>query len=146
MNVRDHERIRRENIQKNKELLLSLGLDKPAFEPKQKKLAPAAPKPKPALKRNASDATSDSEDEEDKRPKKKVQRATKTAVNDEDGASADAGPRRSGRNAGKTIDYNSESLATSRMIVEPVSVKARRESNYGGGPEGRSIGKRIHDP
>jgi E3 ubiquitin-protein ligase UHRF1 len=125
------------NIKRNRLVLESLDIERPAVEPKQAKRAPA--KKRAVAKRAASEDTQD-----DEQPRK-VQRVVPDADADADGAGA--GPRRSGRNAGKAVDYKGESAAAAqRNAVEPVSVKARRESNYGGGPEGREDGKRVHNP
>jgi E3 ubiquitin-protein ligase UHRF1 len=128
----DWDRERAANIQRNKELLAALAVEKPAFEPKQKK-RPAKAKAKAAAKRPASEATDEEDDEE---PPRKAARVVE-----------DGGPRRSGRNAGRAVDYTGESEAAARRNkVEPVSVRARRESNYGGGPEGREDGRRTQNP
>lgn len=138
MNPRDYERMRQANIESNKALLASLGLEKPLIEPKQTK-RPAAPKKAPATKKRsapASDATSGEESSDERRPK--VQRVSAVREGDEDGP----GPRRSGRNAGKSVDYKSENANAAGRVPKLLSIK----DDMNAGPEGRAMGKRKYDP
>jgi hypothetical protein len=97
----------------NRELLQTLGLYKPQIEPKPK----------------------------EKREKVTKKRKTENEDNDESKVQRIAveGVRRSARNAGKTIDYNSE---IQRSLPKPLTRKSENE-----GPQGRDgDSKRIHDP
>lgn len=141
MHPRDYERQRQENIAKNKVLLEELNIDRPLFEPKQTKRTPATKKQAP--KRPVSEASSNTPSEGEEARPKKLQRVATTSTAEP----TDPGLRRSGRNVGRAIDYTSESAASAHKgLPEPVTVKARRANNSGSGPQGRSSGKRIHDP
>lgn len=103
----------------NRELLQTLGLYKPQIEPK-----PKEKREKVTKKRKMENEDND---------ESKVQRI---AVESEGAA---AGVRRSARNTGKTIDYNSE---IQRSLPKPLTRKSENE-----GPQGRDgDSKRIHDP
>ncbi|KAF7311143.1 Methionine aminopeptidase 2 [Mycena chlorophos] len=128
--VSDYERQRLANIQRNKALLLSLGLDKPAFEPTEPKRAPKKAAPK---KRQAEDAP-----EGELAPKAARTESVSAPVNSD-------GPRRSARHAGKTVDYKGENLKLNTPVS--ASVKAGLRSLEDLGPQGREEGsKRIHNP
>ncbi|KAF7306952.1 Protein transport protein [Mycena indigotica] len=124
--VSAYEKQRLANIERNKALLISLGLDKPIFEPTEVKRVENV---KTTKKRKAVEQL-----EPDSDAKPKVARTEEASVS--------AGPlRRSARNSGKTIDYKSEKLVSS-----PVSLSASRISDNCG-PQGREEGaKRLHDP
>jgi E3 ubiquitin-protein ligase UHRF1 len=114
------------------------GLDIPLVEPKQK--APPQ-KSVASRKRKAPTPTSDTEDSadaEDGEQKSKVARVTDDAAGQED----QAGPRRSARNAGKKVDYDT----AKDKSIEPLYVKKRREVDPELGPAGREDGRRLHDP
>ncbi|TEB35009.1 hypothetical protein FA13DRAFT_1707182 [Coprinellus micaceus] len=94
---------REANIARNKALLEQLGLDKPAFEQKEKarKKAPA-PKKRKAESVEAEDFQPDAEDDSASPPPAK---ASKKAAED---ATPREGLRRSSRTSGKKIDYTKE--------------------------------------
>ncbi|TFK57273.1 hypothetical protein OE88DRAFT_1715965 [Heliocybe sulcata] len=121
---------RQKNIESNRLLLEELGLETPFFPKEEKpKKKPAAPK-----KRKSAPAVEDNAEGENF--------PVKTArVSSEDVTGTD-GPRRSARNAGKKVDYNSEQLAAAarpRMI----SLKSS-DSTMESDP--RRGDRRIHDP
>ncbi|KAF8078592.1 PUA-like domain-containing protein [Lyophyllum atratum] len=89
--VSEYEKQRALNMQKNIDLLKSLGLDKPLFEPKEK-----PQKSKPVVKKRKAIADVD----EDAPIVSKAPRLESPPV--------DASIRRSSRNAGKKVDYTSE--------------------------------------
>ncbi|KAI3622599.1 uhrf1 protein [Moniliophthora roreri] len=115
---------------RNKELLRSLGLDKPFFEPKQKR------QPKQAKKRKA--AENETYEDDGSALSSPPAKAPRTAAVTDNG-----GLRRSTRNAGKAVDYKAEKII---QDPEPVSVKAgiRRKGNTG--PQGGLNGRRVHNP
>ncbi|ESK88898.1 uhrf1 protein [Moniliophthora roreri MCA 2997] len=125
-----YEEQRAQNIAKNKELLRSLGLDKPFFEPKQKR------QPKQAKKRKA--AENETYEDDGSALSSPPAKAPRTAAVTDNG-----GLRRSTRNAGKAVDYKAEKII---QDPEPVSVKAgiRRKGNTG--PQGGLNGRRVHNP
>ncbi|KAJ7254078.1 PUA-like domain-containing protein [Mycena haematopus] len=129
--VSDYERQRLLNIERNKALLTSMGLDKPFFEPEEIK----RPKPSKATshKRKA--------EEHDGAPSAKASRVGSVKSMD----SGEAGLlRRSSRNAGKTVDYKSEQQAGSPL---PISFKSGIRETENSGPLGREAGsKRVHNP
>ncbi|KAF7347804.1 E3 ubiquitin-protein ligase ORTHRUS 5 [Mycena venus] len=131
--VSDYERQRLENIERNKALLNSLGLDKPFFEPEEIK------RTKP--KANATSKKRKPVEEHDGAPSPKASRVESVKSTD----SGEAGPvRRSSRNAGKTVDYKGERHASSPL---PISFKSGIRDTDNSGPLGREAGsKRIHDP
>src|SRR6266550_3223400 len=105
----------------NRELLQTLGLYKPQLELKEKVTKKRKPK----------------NEENDESPR--VPKVQRVAVESEGGA---AGVRRSARNAGKSIDYNSE---IQRSLPEPLTRRNPKSENEG--PQGRDgDSKRIHDP
>ena len=118
-------------IRENKELLASLGLEKPLIEPKATK----APSKKAAAASKKRKVPPPEDDEDD-------MVTTKAARVVEDASSAD-GPRRSSRTAGKKVDYTGEQ---DRSLPESLHAKARREADPELGPVGREDGKRVHDP
>ncbi|KAJ7487635.1 PUA-like domain-containing protein [Mycena galericulata] len=130
--VSDYERQRLLNMERNKTLLASMGLDKPFFEPKAVK----QPKPKASKKRKPTE-----EHESPRTPKS-------TRTDSESAQSANSGEagavRRSSRNAGKSVDYKSEHHGGSPI---PISFKSGIRSTENTGPLGREAGsKRLHDP
>jgi E3 ubiquitin-protein ligase UHRF1 len=117
---------RQRNIERNQKILADLGLDKPFFEPKEKRRPPKSVQ----KKRKASTDQNDN----DAAPPVKVTRITSSEE-------LATGVRRSQRNAGKTIDYKGEQ--------EPASQKAltrTRSLPENAGELGRSRGKRLHNP
>ncbi|KAJ6519853.1 PUA-like domain-containing protein [Mycena sanguinolenta] len=129
--VSDYERQRLLNIERNKALLTSMGLDKPFFEPeevKRQKPSKAAPKKRKAEEPGGA-------------PNAKVSRVESVKSKD----SGEASPlRRSSRTAGKTIDYKSEKQTGSPL---PISFKSGIREMENSGPLGREAGsKRIHNP
>ncbi|KAJ8084039.1 hypothetical protein PM082_002806 [Marasmius tenuissimus] len=131
-----YEEQRLQNIERNKEVLKSLGLDKPFFEPKERRKPKAPPKKRKAnTYEDASDGTSSGSPE----PVKKL----RVAVTDD--VSTTNGPRRSSRNAGKTVDYKAERVLSNPV---PISVEAGIKKVWNTGPQGGGglNGKRVHDP
>lgn len=130
----DYEDQREENIRRNRELLVSLGLAGPPsfMQPKPK----AKRKPAQSKKRQApSESAADENDEE--RPKKAAK-----AVGDGD---ATEGVRRSSRNKGKTLNYNEDgqsSAAAARALPRVISASAQRAMDSAP----RDAMKRTHDP
>ncbi|KAG5648017.1 hypothetical protein DXG03_007051 [Asterophora parasitica] len=94
--VSEYEKQRAFNVQRNKELLKSLGLDEPLFKPKQKIRQSKAIVRKRKIAPNASD-------EDEKQPVTKAPRLIES-----ESASVDGTIRRSSRNAGKKVDYTAE--------------------------------------
>ncbi|KAJ6509570.1 PUA-like domain-containing protein [Mycena vitilis] len=125
--VSDYEKQRLENMERNKALLRTMGLDKPFFEPKEIK------RPKASTKRKRV------AEEPDCVPNAKSSRVEPVAVD------KDPGPiRRSSRNTGKTVDYKSEQKGGSPL---PISFRSGIRNTENTGPLGKEAGsKRIHDP
>ncbi|KAJ8522541.1 hypothetical protein ONZ45_g907 [Pleurotus djamor] len=123
MAISDYEKQRNANIARNKLLLEALELDRPQFEPVEDR---RKPRPK---KRKADDDSSEVKPTQEKRAKV-------TEI-------PEGGVRRSGRNAGKTIDYKAEIV---RAPVVSAAVQSGLKSVDDAGPAKRSTGKRIHDP
>ncbi|KAK0465148.1 PUA-like domain-containing protein [Desarmillaria tabescens] len=125
-----YEAQRNANIERNRELLKSLGLDTPIFEPTETKRKPkTAPK-----KRKAPPPASD-----DENPNKAARVEDKTDV-----SSSETGVRRSARNRGKAVDYKSEKTGESPM---PIAFRAGVRTSGNEGPLGSGEGaRRKHDP
>ncbi|KAK0208329.1 PUA-like domain-containing protein [Desarmillaria ectypa] len=125
--VSAYEAQRNANIERNRELLKSLGLDTPIFEPKETKRKPkTAPK-----KRKVSPLAND-----DEKPIK--------AARFEDVSPSETGVRRSARNRGKAVDYKSEKTRESPM---PIAFRAGTRTSGNEGPLGSGEGaRRKHDP
>ncbi|KIY71607.1 hypothetical protein CYLTODRAFT_441129 [Cylindrobasidium torrendii FP15055 ss-10] len=129
MALSEYEKQRNTNIARNRALLENLGLDKPMFEP----IEPQRKKPsakKPVEKKRKAEA---SEDE----PVAKAQRV-EGAENDDPNAST---VRRSSRNRGKTVDYNSEKTTSA---LELVAYKTTPAPSGNTGPVGDGKAKRIY--
>jgi len=108
----------------NRELLQTLGLNKPQIEPKKKR-------EKVTKKRKTEN------EENDESPR--VPKAQRTSVESEGGTAV---VRRSARNAGKTIDYNSE---IQQSLPKPLTRRIPKSGNEG--PQGRDgDSRRVHDP
>jgi E3 ubiquitin-protein ligase UHRF1 len=121
----DYEATRQANIERNKALLQSLGLDKPFFEPKE-------------TSKKASPKKRRLEDGPDQNGANKVQRK-----NDSEQLSS-SGLRRSQRNVGKMVKYSAERVDLGPV---PASVQSGLRSIENEGPLGRPAGsKRIHNP
>ena len=118
----EYELQREENIRKNKELLLSLGLDQIFPPPKQAK--------SPVKKRKAA--------EDDTGP---PQKASKKSLSTEERGKfntvSSEGLRRSSRNAGKVVDYKSE-----RHETPAINLKGHLSRDS----EPRNSTHRKHDP
>ncbi|KAJ6575149.1 PUA-like domain-containing protein [Mycena capillaripes] len=126
--VSDYERQRLLNIDKNKALLMAMGLDKPFFEPKEVK------RPKASAKRKAVE-------EHDSVPSAKASRLEPVKSQ---GVGDTSTVRRSSRNTGKTVDYKAEHHGGSPT---PISFKSGVRNTENTGPLGREGGsKRVHDP
>ncbi|CAK5280539.1 unnamed protein product [Mycena citricolor] len=129
--VSEYERQRARNIERNKALLLEIGLKKPLVEPKEVR------RPKPSKKRKL-------EDDYDSAPPSKVTRVDPaiTAVAPDSGGTLSL--RRSGRNAGKAVDYKTEKTTSSPI---PISFTSGIRTTENEGRLGKEAGtKRIHDP
>lgn len=127
----DFEAQREANIARNRQLLEALELDRNVIE---------VPKPKPKAKqtkkrKEVHSADEGGDDEEVKRPRKVA------VVTNPDGDAANGGPRRSGRNAGRKVDY-SDSATLVRPSVPLVSKAARDASER----EHNTPMQRTHDP
>ncbi|KAJ7181693.1 PUA-like domain-containing protein [Mycena crocata] len=126
--VSDYERQRLKNIERNKQLLAQLELDKPLFEPKEIK------RPKPSKKRKPVEEPDDSP-------------TAKSACTDSAnlGSSIEGSIRRSSRTAGrKPVDYKSEKNSSSPL---PISAKARLRGIDPADPmadSARDLNKRQH--
>lgn len=116
--------------------MASLGLDKPLFEPKEKR---PPKKSKESKKRKAQEEVDS--DDQDPAPARKLLR------NDSDTPTSSPtpqeGPRRSKRNAGKILDYNKP---TARSMPERAAYTSGVKILENDGPMGREDGKRKHSP
>ncbi|KAF9526430.1 PUA-like domain-containing protein [Crepidotus variabilis] len=135
--VSEYEKIRLENIAKNKEILASLGLDKPLFEPKEKR---PARKAKQSKKRKAEETNEDLD--EDSKPAKKLLR-NDSGTSSSSSPTSEDGPRRSARHAGKVIDYNKPEP---RSLPERAAYSSGVKKLENDGPMGREDGKRTQNP
>jgi E3 ubiquitin-protein ligase UHRF1 len=125
-----YEKSRDENIRRNREMLLALGLDelKTYVPPKTvKEVVPAA-----KSRKRKSPPLQDTKDEDESDAKISKTRAAQDITNT-------SGVRRSARNAGKVIDYKSEAVTT---LPEVISAAARIAKNS----EGKSTLERRHNP
>lgn len=154
MGKTDYDRMREANIARNKALLASLGVEKSVGVMVEQHRASKKPAPAVSKKRKARDEDEYSQDEdntdedeekddgEDEERLKKKSKARRKAPAE----SASDGPRRSGRNAGRVVDYKSEKSASIGHPV-PASVSRKRGEALKEGPMGRSAGsKRLHNP
>ena len=129
----DFEEEREANIARNLAALMAIGIEEESKFMVKKK-APPKPKKKPQRKRKEAPSAADGDDDSAEPPTKAV------ALADGD---ASAGPRRSGRNAGKKVDYagDGDNLGRNdgpRMVTEKARVKEMS------GQKGTM--KRVHDP
>lgn len=125
-----YEKTRNENIKRNREILLALGLDelKTYVPPKAvKEVVPTA-----KSRKRKSPPLQDAKDEDESNAKVSKTRAAQDITNT-------SGMRRSARNAGKVIDYNREVVKT---VPEVISTAAKNAQ----GSEGRSTAERRHSP
>ncbi|KDQ63727.1 hypothetical protein JAAARDRAFT_75984 [Jaapia argillacea MUCL 33604] len=134
----DYELERLERIKRNKAQLNALGFETPAIEPKAKHA-----KPKAAGKKRKA-AVIDQGDAEEGPTKAPRLTSDDTASSSE----ASEGPRRSRRNAGKTVDYIGEQ---DRGLVSAAASAGRRRGGGVGGtndtePRSVMMTKRQHDP
>ena len=126
------EQQREANIQRNKELLLQLGIGETRLVPTK----PVVEKPKrvkkPKAQKRKNDATEDEE-----RPAKAPRLAEPDAPTGDE-----SGRRRSGRNAGKKVDYVAEhtTLARPALISSAAAVHEDEQRNA------NKVGKRTHNP
>lgn len=136
MAITEYEAQRLRNIEANKALLCSLGLGE-AFFPAQAKPPRAPPK-----KKRKSQVVSQDEESERQAKSAKTEEGSDavTAVNAS--REGEPGPRRSSRNAGKTVNYNEEQSRSVSSIT--LFKSARVKGTMGSDP--RSISKRVHDP
>jgi len=136
----EYERQRLKNLEANKKLLESLGLDilraalPPASAPVAKPKPKPQPKAKPApVKRKAEEIDGGAED-----GKTKIARR-----NNED----DTAHRRSSRRSTVKVDYNEDKLANSRQkYLERQKEQAEEAAEDVAGYIGNKLGKRKHDP
>ncbi|KAF8642290.1 hypothetical protein AX16_009560 [Volvariella volvacea WC 439] len=124
--ISDYERQRQLNIAANKALLAELQLDKPLFEPTEKRQ-----KKGPANKKRKADEGAEFQDE----PTEPLPKAAKT---DDSAAPTASGPRRSSRNANKQVQYNVE-----KQVGSPKPITHDPDDLHR--PE-RSMSERKHDP
>ncbi|KAF5390324.1 hypothetical protein D9757_002899 [Collybiopsis confluens] len=130
-----YEKQRLANIERNKKLLKDLGLDKPFFEPVEKIRKPKA---KASPKKRTFSQTGTEGDDPGTPAAKKLNREVDSVA--EQGASS---LRRSTRNQGKAIDYNTEKRSVENI---PISMKAGTRKSSNTGPLGREDGRRKYDP
>ena len=124
-----YEKSRAENIKRNRELLLSLGLDalKNYVPPKTVKEAPAA-----KSRKRKSPLPQDTKDEDESKTKVTKTRATQDITNT-------SSVRRSARNTGRVVDYKSEVVKT---FPEVISTAAKIAMNS----ENKKTSGRRHNP
>ncbi|PSS37713.1 hypothetical protein PHLCEN_2v406 [Hermanssonia centrifuga] len=128
----DFEAEREANIARNQALLAQLGIAKNVVVVPKKKPQPR-PKPVTVRKKRKESPTHDDEDEQ---PPVKI-----AALKDE---GDEGGPRRSGRNAGKKVDYAGDGDNLERRGGPSIiSENARRKEM---GSEPKSVLERKHDP
>jgi hypothetical protein len=125
-----YEELREANIRRNKALLRDLDLKQPFFEPKAK---PKAVREKQPKKRKTPPSV-----ENERRPPAK---AFKSDL-DQSPTSMTESLRRSGRHAGKSVNYT-ETKTEGQPL--PVSVKARMVDGFVV-TEARKVDRRVHDP
>lgn len=142
------ERLRDENVRKNRELLMALGLDAPIMpvtapkSPAKKKAA--APRKSAPAKRRLSDVDGDGEDGPSKAPRV---------------AESPSGTRRSSRNSGRPRVSYTDEIITRTNSPPPVVAKPRRardpdedvegmDAQKEGRAErvGNRLGSRVHNP
>ncbi|KAK0506114.1 PUA-like domain-containing protein [Armillaria luteobubalina] len=129
--VSQYEADRNANIERNRELLKSLGLDTPMFEPTEKKRN----KPKTVSKKRKAPPLANDDKESNKVAK---------VEGETDVPASEAGVRRSARNRGKAVDYKSEKTGESPM---PIAFRAGIRTSGNEGPLGSGDGaRRKHDP
>jgi len=136
----EYERQRLKNIEANRKLLESLGLDvlraalPPASAPVAKPKPKLQPKAKPApVKRKVEEVDGGAED-----------RTTKFARQD---GEDDTSRRRSSRRAASKVDYSEDKLADSRQkYLEQQRESAAEAAEDATGHVGNKLGKRKHDP
>jgi E3 ubiquitin-protein ligase UHRF1 len=120
----------------NKELLASLGFDKPTLEPKEKK---RTKKPLPPKKRKISESELSS-NESEPQTESSTSKAPRVQLSE---TAPEGAVRRSSRNAGKVVDYKKEIIKDSPV---PVAYLSGVKSTENTGPMGRESGKRKYDP
>lgn len=125
----DFEEEREANIARNRLMLEALGLDKNVVVVKKPE-----PKQKQKAQRKRKEAPSDEEEDEVVKPPRKAAAVV---------ADAEGGPRRSGRNAGKAIDYagDGDNLLRDdgpRLLTDKAKAKEMAEQ--------KSSMKRVNDP
>ncbi|KIM48172.1 hypothetical protein M413DRAFT_223612 [Hebeloma cylindrosporum] len=128
--VSEYEKTRLANIKRNQELLVSLGIDSPLLEPKEKPR-----KKNPVVKKRKLPESTLNDGES--LPPTKAQRGE---VSDSAPASS---VRRSTRNAGKLVDYKKEIIKDSPI---PVAYSSGVKTSENTGPMGREDGPRKYDP
>ncbi|KAF8898706.1 PUA-like domain-containing protein [Infundibulicybe gibba] len=137
-----YEKDRELNIQKNRELLESLGLSKPKFEPREKPHQRKSKGTKRKLHcRRPNISTPEKlleplDEGENEQPQPKSQKTS--LVGD---PPIPSGIRRSSRNQGRPVDYKSE-----KQIGSPVPLSHSKVMRDNTGPLGREGGIRKHDP
>ena len=125
-----YEKERLANIKRNRDLLLTLGLDElKNFVPPKTTKQDAAPT---AKSRKRKSPPQDAKDEDGLDSKASKTRATQDITDT-------SGMRRSARNAGKVVDYKSEIVKT---LPEVISTAAKSAKNT----DGKGISERRHNP
>ncbi|PCH33612.1 hypothetical protein WOLCODRAFT_61159 [Wolfiporia cocos MD-104 SS10] len=130
----DFEAMCERNREKNKAVLAAMGLDGPMLPPLKK----SVPKPRAQRKRRAPSSEGATESDETEPPQK--------AARVEGGADSKSGLestglRRSGRNAGRKVDYTAENIKGSVPRLASVTAGLKEMDT-----ELRSVTKRVHDP
>ena len=126
-----YEKARLENIKRNRELLLALGLDNlKEYVPQATTKKEAAPTAK--SRKRKSPPVKDEEDEDESGGKVSKTRAAQDITNT-------SGARRSARNAGKVVDYKKEVVTA---LPEVISTAAKSAKNS----EGKGMSERRHSP
>ena len=136
----EYERQRLKNIETNRKLLESLGLDilRAALPPASAPVAKFKPKPRPKaepvpVKRKAEEIDGGGEDAR-----------TKVARRDDED---DTTRRRSSRRSAVKVDYNEDKLADSRQKhLKQQKERAEEVAEDAAGYVGNRLGKRKHDP
>ncbi|CAA7266465.1 unnamed protein product [Cyclocybe aegerita] len=131
--VSQYEIDKENNIKKNRELLMALGLDKPLFEPKEKpvkrgKTSKKRKEPEPSPEDNESEV---------------VTKSQRVEAEAEPNSTPESGRRRSSRNVGKAVEYKKEILEGSPV---PIAYSSGVKTSENLGRLGRSSGTRKHDP
>ncbi|KAJ7110186.1 PUA-like domain-containing protein [Mycena epipterygia] len=129
--VSEYEKARMRNMERNKALLMEMGLDKPFFEPKEIKRPKAA---RASKKRTLDEAP-------DEGPPSAKSARTEPADSANSSTGEAGAVRRSSRNAGRTVDYKGEKQSGSPV---PISFKSGIRTTDNTGPLGRQAGSNAY--